>query len=65
MQMRRVVVWSISIVIGAAAAGGTLAFFDTTIEKFALSNLILVFLSSAGFVFIWLDYFLKTEYLSS
>jgi hypothetical protein len=65
MQMRRVLVWSISIVLGAAAAIGTLALFNTTIEKFALSNFILVFLSSAGFGFIWLDYFLKTKYLSS
>lgn len=64
MQIRRAIVWSISIVIGAAAAVGTLILFDTTVEKFALANVILVFLSSAGFIFIWLDFFFKTEYLS-
>jgi hypothetical protein len=64
MQMRRVLVWSISIVLGAAAAVGTLVLFNTTIEKFALSNVILVFLSIAGFGFVWLDFFLRTEYLS-
>jgi hypothetical protein len=51
--------------VGIAVAAGTLVLFDTTIEKFALSNVILVFLSSAGFIFIWLDYFFKTQYLSS
>jgi hypothetical protein len=65
MQMRRFIVWTVSIVLGLASAVGTLAFFDTTIEKFAMANLILVFVSIAGFAFIWLDYFLKTEYLSS
>jgi hypothetical protein len=65
MQVRRLIVWFSSILFGLAAAVGTLAVFDTTIEKFALLNVILVFLSSAGFVFIWLDYFFKTEYLSS
>lgn len=65
MQMRRFTVWSISIVLGVAATVGALLLFNTTIERFALSNTILVFLSAAGFAFIWLDYFLKTEYLSS
>lgn len=65
MQMRRMIVWIGSVLLGIAAAVGTLALFDTTIDKFAMANVILVFLSSAGFVFIWLDYFLKTEYLSS
>lgn len=65
MDMRRLLVWFISIVLGLAAVAGILAVFDTTIQKFALANVILVFLSSAGFTFIWLDYFLKTEYLSS
>ncbi|MGD8604065.1 MAG: hypothetical protein PVF49_05770 [Anaerolineales bacterium] len=65
MQSRRILVWIISIIVGIAVAAGTLVLFDTTIEKFALSNVILVFLSSAGFIFIWLDYFFKTQYLSS
>lgn len=65
MPLRRILVWSISIILGIAVAVGTLMLFDTTIEKFALSNVILVFLSSTGFTFIWLDYFFKTQYLSS
>ena len=65
MQIRRIVVWVFSILLGIATDLGTLALFGTTIEKFSMANVILVFISSAAFVFIWLDYFLKTEYLSS
>jgi hypothetical protein len=65
MQIRRLIVWFSSIILGLAAAVGTLAVFDTTIEKFALLNVILVFLSTAAFVFISLDYYFKPKYLSS
>ncbi|MBL8045091.1 MAG: hypothetical protein JNL09_01040 [Anaerolineales bacterium] len=37
--------------------------FGTTLYKFAYSNVLLLFLSTAGIAFIWLDYFLKTNFL--
>lgn len=37
--------------------------FGTDPYKFAYSNVLLLFLSTAGIAFIWLDYFLKTDFL--
>lgn len=39
--------------------------FGTTPEKFAYSNVILLFLSTAALMAIWLDYFMKTDLLKS
>lgn len=39
--------------------------FGTTPEKFAYSNVILLFLSTAALAAIWLDYFMKTDLLKS
>ncbi len=37
--------------------------FNTTPEKFAYSNVLLLVLSIGGIAFIWLDYFLDTQFL--
>jgi hypothetical protein len=63
MRARRTIVWTIAILFGAATAVGTIAFFNTTIDKFSISNTILVFLSMGSLAFIWLDFILRTEYL--
>jgi hypothetical protein len=39
--------------------------FGSDVTKFAYSNVVLVFLSLAGVVGIWLDYFLGTKFLKS
>jgi hypothetical protein len=63
MTVRRIAVWIASAAAGAAATVGTIYAFNTTLEKFALSNAILVFLSIGAFTFIWADFLLKTDYL--
>jgi hypothetical protein len=39
--------------------------FGTDFTKFALSNVLLLILSIGGIAFIWLDYFLDTQFLKS
>jgi len=39
--------------------------FGSDVAKFAYSNVVLLFLSLAGFFGIWLDYFLGTKFLKS
>ncbi|HLB63758.1 MAG TPA: hypothetical protein VJJ46_02865 [Anaerolineales bacterium] len=63
MTTRRILVWTLSLLIGFAAAFGAIAVFGTTLERFSLTNAALVVLSIASLVFIWLDHFLKTQYL--
>jgi hypothetical protein len=65
MKVRRAVVWAISLVVGLAASAGAIAAFNTTLDKFSVSNALLICLSFASLAFIWLDYFLKTQYLRS
>jgi uncharacterized membrane protein YwaF len=45
-----------------SAAGIVLA-FGTTLERFSVTNALLVVVSLGALAFIWLDYFLKTNYL--
>lgn len=63
MNIRRAIVWGISIVFGAVSAAGVLLAFNTSVEKFSFMGLLLIFLSLGSFAFIWLDYFLRTDYL--
>jgi hypothetical protein len=63
MTVRRVINWVVSLSVGLIATIVTIRLFDTTLEKFALGNAILIFLSVAAIVFIWLDFILKTDYL--
>ena len=44
MSVRRVIVWVFSLAFGLATVFGALRLFDTNLERFALSNALLVFL---------------------
>ncbi|MGD2162452.1 MAG: hypothetical protein PVG04_05130 [Anaerolineales bacterium] len=63
MTVRRVINWVVTLSVGFFATIITIRLFDTTLERFSLGNAILVFLSIAAIVFIWLDFILKTDYL--
>ena len=63
MNIRRAIVWGISIIFGAISVVGVIVLFGTTLEKFSITGALLIFLSLGSFAFIWLDFFLKTEYL--
>ncbi len=65
MKVRRALVWIVSIGFGVAMTFGTVAAFGTTFNKFSESNTVLVFLSTFGLSFIWLDFILMTKYLKS
>jgi len=61
MTGRRVAVWILSALIGAAGAAGIILAFRTTLERFSYANAL--FLALGALAFIWLDYLLKTSYL--
>jgi len=73
MMTKRLVVWAGSVAFGLVSTAivifpdiqlGPIAIgFGTTIEKFAYSNVLLLFLAMGSIAFIWLDYLLKTDYL--
>jgi hypothetical protein len=65
MIARRVIVWILSTLAGAASVAGTLLVFGTTLEKFSFTNALLVFVSIGSLAFIWLDFVLRTQYLRS
>lgn len=65
MNTRRLVVWLVSGIVGLGSTIGVIAGFSTTLEKFSISSASLIFLSLGSLVFIWLDYFLKTDYLKN
>jgi hypothetical protein len=65
MKIRRAIVWGVSLVVGLAATVGAIAVFQTTLDKFSMSNALLICLAFGSLAFIWLDYLLKTEYLRS
>jgi hypothetical protein len=65
MSIRRTIVWIVSALTGAAAVGGVLIAFSTTLAKFSTANALLVFLSIGSLAFIWLDFILRTQYLRS
>lgn len=65
MLARRIVVWAVSVVLGVLGVVAVVAAFKTTLGNFSWSNVLLVFLASGSLGFIWLDYFLKTQYLRS
>jgi hypothetical protein len=65
MSTRRILVWALSALFGVAATFGVIRAFGTTIEHFSFTSAALVVVSMASLAFIWLDYFLKTQYLRS
>ncbi len=65
MDIKRMIVFVVSAVIGLATPFALIAYFGTTPQKFAYSNIALVAISVASIVGIWLDYFLDTKILKS
>jgi hypothetical protein len=75
MQIRRLLLIVISLLVGAVTTwvivyayiplGPVTIGFGTTFERFAWSNVVLLLISVAGIVGIWLDYFLDTKFLKS
>jgi hypothetical protein len=75
MNIRRWIVVVASLVIAALITyviiyvrlplGPVTIGFGSDMAKFAYSNVVLLFLSLAGFFGIWLDYFLGTKFLKS
>lgn len=63
MNVRRTIVWIASTLFGVASTIGTILIFGTTLDKFSISNAILVFCAAGSLAFIWLDYLLQTNYL--
>ncbi len=73
MMTKRIIVWAGSVAFGVVSSAivifpdiqlGPIAIgFGTTIEKFAYSNVLLLFLAMGSVGFIWLDYLLGTDYL--
>lgn len=75
LQVRRLILAAISILVGVALTYaivylriplGPVTFgFGTDVEHFAVSNVVLLALSIACTVGIWLDYFMDTKILKS
>ena len=75
MTIKRWIVVVASVVIGVLltyviiyvhlALGPVTLGFGSDVQKFAYSNVVLLFLSLAGVAGIWLDYFLGTQFLKS
>lgn len=74
MLVKRLIVWILSVLIGAAAAFATVSAFGTTVERYAvnlnfgfldliLNNFFFLFLAIAALSWIWLDYILQTKLL--
>lgn len=63
LNLRRGILWGVSIVTGLVATVGIILAFQTTIDKFSVSNALLIFLSFGSLAFIWLDLLLATNYL--
>jgi hypothetical protein len=63
MGIRRMIVWITSAIFGATSVFFTTMIFHTSTTLLPLTSTILIFLSFYGLAFLWLDYFLKTQYL--
>ena len=75
LTTKRWIVNIVSLAVGAAVTYVTVYLyiplgpitigFGTTADHFAYSNVAILFISVAALVWIWLDYFLDTQYLKS
>ncbi len=64
IQVRRTMVWVLSIVLGFAASGGIIfGLFQTTLEKYLMLNAVLLAVAFVALFWIWLDYVFSTEML--
>lgn len=62
MVIRRMILWITSTFFGGISTSVTTAIFNASATSLPLASTILIFLSFYGLAFIWLDYFLKTQY---
>ena len=70
MRMKRWIVVAVSLIVGVVATGVIIygpapVGFGTNAHDFAYSNVLLLFISIACIVGIWLDYFLGAQILKS
>lgn len=63
LSLRRWIVWTVSVVTGTVATVGAIVAFQTTLDKFSVSNAILIFVAFGSLAFIWLDLIFQTNYL--
>ena len=63
LNLRRGILWTVSLATGLIATVGTILLFQTTLDKFSVSNAILIFVAFGSLAFIWLDLILATNYL--
>jgi len=63
MATRRTIVWILSTILGAILASGTIMIFNKSLNNLSFGSTLLIFISFTSLAFLWLDYFLKTEYL--
>jgi len=64
LQMKRIIILGISLIGGAGLSAAVIFLgFGTTLEKFAYSNVLIMFLSFFCIIGIWLDYFMGAEIL--
>jgi hypothetical protein len=62
MAIRRIIVGIMSTAIGVISASITVLIFSNIVSQLSLASTTLIFLSFGGLAFIWLDYFLNTEF---
>lgn len=64
IQVRRTIVWVLSVVLGIAASAGIIfGLFQTTLERYLFLNAILLVASFVALFWIWLDYVFSTDML--
>jgi hypothetical protein len=61
---KRALVWIVAAIFGAVVSFATLVIFNTTVEKYGVSNVGVMAIASGALLWIWLDYALGTEMLS-
>jgi len=64
IQVRRTIVWVLSVVLGIAASAGIIfGLFQTTLEKYLFLNAVLLAAAFIALFWIWLDYVFSTDML--
>lgn len=64
LQVRRSIVWVLSVVLGVAAAAGIVfGVFQTSLEKYMAVNALMLAVAIAALLWIWLDYIFSTDML--
>ncbi|HUN24061.1 MAG TPA: hypothetical protein PK299_13110 [Anaerolineales bacterium] len=62
LNTRRILVWSISILLGTALSSLIVfVMFATTLPKYGVPNFVMLLLSIGAFFWIWLDLFLGSD----